>query len=120
MAPSLRPLLNGLSRYSTANGESDCYGEAEQETKDGESEEDEEDEEDRSHVTECTLRRDSSDAETEEEVFSDAESPGDADVPRNNGATSHGARDEGQGPQPHCPNRGPVSGNHVLRKVQGV
>ncbi|XP_061099039.1 regulator of microtubule dynamics protein 3-like isoform X2 [Conger conger] len=92
--------------YTTANGESDCYGEAGQEMKkDPENEEDEEDDE-RSHITECTLRRDSSDTETEEEAFSDAESPGDTEVPRNNGAPLRGPQDEGQGPQPHCPDWG--------------
>ncbi|KAJ8356321.1 hypothetical protein SKAU_G00191150 [Synaphobranchus kaupii] len=101
----------GTSRYTTANTESDCNGEAEKETKkDAVDEEDEEDEEDKSHVTECTLRQDSSDTETEEEeAFSDAESPGDAEAPplsRCGGVPSGGALDEGQGPQLCCPNRG--------------
>ncbi|XP_035279958.1 regulator of microtubule dynamics protein 3-like [Anguilla anguilla] len=99
--------------YTTANGESDYYGEAVEEVK--KDTEDEEDE-DGSHVTECTLRRDSSGAETEEEEFSDAESPGDAEAPlpsRSSAVPSGGPQDEGQGPQdeeqgpqPCCPNPG--------------
>ncbi|KAJ8408017.1 hypothetical protein AAFF_G00262450 [Aldrovandia affinis] len=57
----------------------------------------ERDEEDESHATECTLRRDSSDAEAEEEeLFLSTESPGNTEALLLLG----GAQDEGERCQP--------------------
>ncbi|KAJ8269934.1 hypothetical protein GJAV_G00108420 [Gymnothorax javanicus] len=101
--------------YTTANGESDCCADPDKEKKRG-GEEDEEDEEDRSHVTESTLRWDSSDAEMkEDEAFSDAESQGDPEAPPPPGAGAFRRADPRRPTRPR-----PGCRKHQLGNTQGT